>query len=286
MASRYGGPPRYAPLLDVVDADGFLNPPSLECAEDHARVGGTWALGDCGTVDELIRRLRSGFAQPAVLDAYRELQPVLGAAFAPYLAKVPTLRRRAVRRDEGAELDADRWAMGDADCWKRFERQARPGISRTLKIGVEFATYGDVDVSYYAKLGAVVGAVVEAVRTSRIAVEVYGLRTSSGMDGRRYGQRWRLCSFAERWDVDRFLSWAEPGVFRALCFQWFHSVHGRHFSRGAGGRFDPDDSLADYYGVDLLVWHGDIAHRADVCAQQLGARVAKALGVDADGGNV
>lgn len=283
-------------FVDVGDCAGYLAPRRFitEHMANKQGSGPDWTFGPLGKRRSfeqarvaLLEQLRSGIPRPEVRAAYEAQRDGIAAALqSQFRREVQSFRRRAVRREEGDEVDADRWAAGAPDHWRRMERQARPGAGRALRLGIEYGVAGFCDTDYWTQLGATVGALVDTLRAARVAVQVVGTRTSEAKlgpeDGRaRYGVRWVFCSARERWDVDRFLAWAEAGTFRYLGFSHLHSRWPKAFHYGAGNRFEPDLSTAQAAGVDVLIWHGDLDRITPaIAAHQLGQRVATALGME------
>jgi hypothetical protein len=125
------------------------------------------------TVSGLRRAVAS--PSPVVVSAVDEARAAILDVVAP---PVSSRRRWSRRREEGDEVDIDRWARRESDCWDRMTRTRAP--ARRAVVGVNLATASRATPEDVVYRGAAAAALVDILTSRGVAVEVRALVTSTG----------------------------------------------------------------------------------------------------------
>lgn len=263
-------------LVDWPSSEAYLDGHPTYALDGYTTPGAGWTFGDQKDADGYYRYVEGGVPSNRVRKALAVAQagPEV-EAIRTKLRTVASSRRRVRRGEDGAEIDADRWAMGEADYWRRWVRET--GLKPTVRIGLEFAKHCGHDSDAWIPLAAKLTAVIDELSRKGRRVEVYGLDTRNWHgeapvhSRNRTVFRWPILGPGERPDPDRLMAWASAsGVLRCTGFEraneWWRA-HGRDrapYSQGSVGDWDGAE-VRTVLGMDYyLGGNGDRALAAAI----------------------
>lgn len=225
--------------------------------------GSTWANG---IYDAEVKRLRDEFP------ALQELKEV-GV----------TNKRRRVWREEGDELDIDRYMNGDVEQWTSVRRAA--GVKKTCTIVYESGTSCGTDPNSFVKSMATLAAISDIVEASGISSEIIVAFTSHqyGYDEGDKTIAVKVKNFEEQLDVQRLLSMSSAGFFRCHLFGIIENMaHNDKASSSYGTAMNLKDKKAKFselWGADVHVQGSDNFNNKDNI-EVIIADIAKAVGIE------
>lgn len=264
---------------DLVDAihnnvnDGHYVKGNGSWRKGEMGMNGNWSYGsdpEIQDLNQLDKFLLSGRASSRTMKAYDKELDRLRTQF-PELQRLKEVgianRRRRVWREEGDELDIDRYMNGDVEQWSSMRRAS--SVKRTCTIVYESGTSCGTEADSFAQSMATLAALVEIVESSGISTELVIAFTSNKRGDYEHHKtiavKAKNCD--ERFDVNRLLSMSSSGMFRGHIFGIIENMcHNDTPSWSYGTAISIEEkrrAFGDLWGADIHVQGSDNFNNKD-----------------------
>jgi len=231
------------------------------------RVDGSWAYGSdpqIKNINDLYKHMSQGLGSTYANKIYDKERALLANQF-PELAQLQevgmSIKRRRVWREDGDELDIDRYMNGDFEQWTSMRKTM--GAKRTCTIVYEAGTSAGTSADTFVKSMASLVALSDIVESAGIATEIIIAYTSKNLGDyeRNKTIAVKAKNIGEQIDVQRLLSLSSGGLLRSYIFAIYEnmSVNDKPTSF-YGTAIDIADKInlfGDLWGADIHVQGGD-----------------------------
>lgn len=195
----------------------------------------TWIFGDLGRENEgylnnaerFIEHIHRGVPSDKAMQAYEKCQSAIEGKLAAVMHEIPNIRRHRVLRDEGENVDVERYYSRDIECWESITRHSAK--KRAICLGINFLGHCGQREEYFVNLTAGAAALTDVLVNKGYSVKLVGSLIWEFESGcpkpQRYlkastffGTYWKMTDFGHRVDGVSLLPYANPATLRYLGF--------------------------------------------------------------------
>jgi hypothetical protein len=217
--------------IDLPSVDALLRwPQPFGRGGPRDFVYGSHLTGDA----ENAQALRDGAAPAALVDRYRDARDRLQPLIDKYAGMGTSVKRRRVRREDGAELDIDRAMVGDPQCW---ESRVRGKKKRVVRLAVQYSYVAAAKEQTFIDNAVLAAAASDVLTKLGYAVEIVAIYWARFGD--RHGEEYLvtvpLKEAGQPFDARRVLTTGLPAMQRR--FTW--GLMERFFVQNAGAAHRP-----------------------------------------------
>lgn len=119
-----------------------------------------------------VEAIRKGAAPDAVFQKYLEMRNLLQPAVDKFAGLGITTKRKRVFRDEGSELDLDRVAVGNPECW---ESRVKGRKMKRIRLAVQMGYVAGASEEIFIRGAALATAAADVFQRIGYAVEILGV---------------------------------------------------------------------------------------------------------------
>lgn len=155
----------------------------------------------------------------------------------------------------GGVVDVGRFAAGMPDCMLDFVPEPSARIGKVVRLFVDYGASGRFNPSYIRRRGVIVLALVDALKTLGVSVEVWGESAVTGRRGEVHTTVVKLHDATEPLDIDSLMfALAHPSMLRRLTFavrERATKEHNANIGQGMGATRKM--LFAKEYGADIYM---------------------------------
>lgn len=208
-----------------------------------------WRYGFYKDEQTTYQAIRYGRARDEIRDMYFDM---IGK-FEPMLEKFEGIgkscKRRRVTRDEGDEVNIDRYLDGNDACWDRVQRDAK---MRMVRFGINFAMSWQNQEENFLKLAAIGAAVCDIVSRLGFGTEISLVCSTTSLGERtkgEFGVKIPVKREDDQIDFESILMCSVPGLLRNTYFRVCDHYTGHYNSMC----YDPSTQMKQLMGVDYML---------------------------------